>query len=247
MVIPRVRIYTAGVCDPDPGGNAGWGVVLTNEDSSHRKEISGGFQATTSDRMAIWAGIHGLKALTVPCWVRFYSTDEYFIWANNGSWVDSWKRHNWVNDPLGGRPHHVDLWKKFISWKDLHDIIFTHVDKPEYFPEIQRCEQMARSRVSGWPEISQVDLPVDAGYQNPDNQGDPMDDFDPQPPLCFHCSTPLISRKSKNSDPFELDQFYCNFFLYCPGCKASYLVPEILKHYPPSYLLPGWNGDDLTL
>ena len=30
-----------------------------------------------------------------------------------------------------------------MSWKDLHEITFIHVDKPECFPEIQRAEQLA--------------------------------------------------------------------------------------------------------
>jgi ribonuclease HI len=172
--------------------------------------------------MAIWAAIHGLKALTVPCWVRFYSsTSAYFIRANNGSWVDAWKRHNWVNDPLGGRPHHVDLWKKFMSWKDLHDIIFTHVDELEYFPEIQRAEQL--SRVA----MKQADLPVDVGFQDPENQGDPMEDFDPHPQLCPHCSTPLVPKESRRQDPFEL--FSTDYYFSCPGCQMTYLVPGNMK------------------
>jgi ribonuclease HI len=232
----RVKIHFAGVGD-QLGGPAGWGVVLTHDDVGQtlRKELSGSFKNTSITRVEMIAAIEGLKALKNPSWATFYSTSEYFIRALNEGWVDHWHSSNWHLSPLE-RPRHVDLWIRLllVLQNQHHEAIFVRVEQKEWVPEVNRADQLARAALN-----DQVDQLTDEGYNDPDNQGDGLLDFAIRPPLCPHCSSPLVPKMSKNSDPFDL--CYVDYYLLCPGCKVSYLVPEILKHFPACYLLPKWS------
>ena len=57
--LPPVVIYTDGGCKPNPGPG-GFGVVLLY--ARQRAEISGGFRATTNNRMEILAAIKQFRA-----------------------------------------------------------------------------------------------------------------------------------------------------------------------------------------
>ena len=55
-----VTLYTDGACSGNPGPG-GWGAIL--EFNGVEKELSGGEDATTNNRMELTAVIEGLKAL----------------------------------------------------------------------------------------------------------------------------------------------------------------------------------------
>ena len=56
----KVTLYTDGACSGNPGPG-GWGAVLLY--GPHRREMSGGEQETTNNRMELTAVIEGLRAL----------------------------------------------------------------------------------------------------------------------------------------------------------------------------------------
>ena len=56
----RVDMFTDGACSGNPGPG-GWGAILRC--GAHEKELSGGENATTNNRMELMAVIEGLKAL----------------------------------------------------------------------------------------------------------------------------------------------------------------------------------------
>ena len=58
-----VEIFTDGACSGNPGPG-GWGAILRS--GGHEKELSGGEQATTNNRMEMTAVIEGLRALKKP-------------------------------------------------------------------------------------------------------------------------------------------------------------------------------------
>ena len=64
----NVTIYTDGACSGNPGPG-GWGAVLLS--GAHRKELSGGTDKTTNNRMELVAAIEALKALNEPAIVAF--------------------------------------------------------------------------------------------------------------------------------------------------------------------------------
>lgn len=63
--LKKVEIYTDGGCISNPGGNGGYGIVLLF--NNHRKELSGGYENTTNNRMELMAAITGLESLKEKC------------------------------------------------------------------------------------------------------------------------------------------------------------------------------------
>lgn len=69
----HVTLFVNGVC-PRLSGPGGYGVVLRY--GNQRKELSGGFRLTTSDRMELMAAITALKALKTRCNVTLYTNSR---------------------------------------------------------------------------------------------------------------------------------------------------------------------------
>ena len=72
----KVTIYTDGACSGNPGPG-GWGAILCYR--GKEKEISGGEEQTTNNRMELTAVISALECLKEPCEVDLYSDSKYVI------------------------------------------------------------------------------------------------------------------------------------------------------------------------
>lgn len=116
----EVVIYTDGACEPNPGPG-GWGSILLfeNDNGVHEREISGGENDTTNNRMEMMAVIEGIKALKRPCDLLIVSDSQYVVkgvgsW-NEGKpvhptgWMSSWVKKGWRRSD--GPLKNVDLWK----------------------------------------------------------------------------------------------------------------------------------------
>ncbi len=150
----EVLVYTDGACTNNPGPG-GYGVVLLYGDK--RKELSGGFQRTTNNRMELMAVIKGLETLKEPCVVRLYSDSKYVVDAIEKGWLTSWKLKNWKrgkkDDVLN-----VDLWKRIDKLLSIHDVKFIWIKGHNANKENERCDLLARNAiVSG-------ELEEDLGY-----------------------------------------------------------------------------------
>ena len=71
----QVCAFTDGACSGNPGPG-GWGAVLQFGD--HEREIHGGAEDTTNNRMELTAAIEALKALNEPCKVSL-TTDSTYV------------------------------------------------------------------------------------------------------------------------------------------------------------------------
>jgi len=95
----EITIYTDGACSGNPGPG-GWGAVLLYRDQS--KEISGGEEVTTNQRMELKAVIEALKSLKVKEWnVTIYSDSAYFINAIKQDWLSRWQANGWKKQQKG--------------------------------------------------------------------------------------------------------------------------------------------------
>ena len=65
-----VTIYTDGACSGNPGPG-GWGAIL--EYQGVERELSGGEEKTTNNRMELTAVLGSLQCLKQPCMVELYS------------------------------------------------------------------------------------------------------------------------------------------------------------------------------
>ncbi|MEP7019149.1 MAG: ribonuclease HI [Pseudonocardiales bacterium] len=114
---PHVLIYTDGACKGNPGPG-GWGVWLRSGD--HAKELSGGEELTTNQRMELTAAIEALSALTKPCTVVLYSDSKYVL-SGITDWIKGWKRNGWLTSAK--QPvKNADLWQALDAATARHDI-----------------------------------------------------------------------------------------------------------------------------
>ena len=89
----QINIYTDGACSGIPGPG-GWGAIL--EYKGTQKELSGGEESTTNNRMELTALIRALEALKEPCDITLCSDSKYVIDGLSKGWAKSWQKRGWV-------------------------------------------------------------------------------------------------------------------------------------------------------
>ena len=92
----KVTIYTDGSARGNPDGPGGYGTVIHYVDPKgqlHVKELSGGYERTTNNRMELMAAIAGLEALNRPCEIELYSDSQYLVKALTSiGWTDGLRK-----------------------------------------------------------------------------------------------------------------------------------------------------------
>lgn len=117
QTLTEVTIYTDGGCDPNPGPG-GWGAVLISGD--HKKELSGGADDTTNNRMELQAAISALAALKRACSVNLF-TDSQYMRKGITEWVHKWKLNGWMT--ASKKPvQNVDLWQALTKEVARHEV-----------------------------------------------------------------------------------------------------------------------------
>ena len=130
-----VVIYTDGSAKGNPG-RGGYGVVMIS--GSHRKEISGGFELTTNNRMELLSVIIGLEHLKKEkTYVIIYSDSKYVVDAVEKKWLFSWEKKNF------GKKKNPDLWIRFLKIFRKHQVSFVWVKGHSNIKENERCDQLA--------------------------------------------------------------------------------------------------------
>lgn len=92
MELTKVDLFTDGACSGNPGAG-GWGAILRCKGTE--KELSGGSEMTTNNKMELTAVIEGLKALNRPCHVTLYTDSKYVADGISKGWAASWKARGW--------------------------------------------------------------------------------------------------------------------------------------------------------
>ena len=135
----HVEMYTDGGCLGNPG-RGGYGAILAC--GEHRREISGGYQHTTNNRMELMACIIGLEALKHECVVTVHSDSKYMVDGVSKGWAVKWKRNNWKRSG-GVLAENVDLWEQLLSLTEKHRVTFLWVKGHAGHQENERCDQLA--------------------------------------------------------------------------------------------------------
>ena len=139
MVRKYVEIFTDGACSGNPGPG-GWGVILRYGDKE--KELCGGEQETTNNRMELTAVIEALSALKEACIVKLTTDSKYVCDAILNGWVYSWQKNGWKK--ADKKPAlNVDLWEKLLPLLDRHEVKFNWVKGHNGHRENERCDQLA--------------------------------------------------------------------------------------------------------
>ena len=132
-----IKIYTDGAAKGNPG-KGGYGVVLIS--GKHRKEISGGFEKTTNNRMELLAVIVALEHIKKPnAQITVYSDSKYVVDAIEKKWVFSWYKNNF------NKKKNSDLWRRFLVVYKKHQVEFIWVKGHSNNEENNRCDALAVS------------------------------------------------------------------------------------------------------
>ena len=141
-----VTLYSDGACSGNPGPG-GWGCIL--EYQGTEKELSGGEENTTNNRMELTAVIRGLEALKEPCIVELYSDSRYVIDALEKGWAWGWKKRGWVKSDKQPALN-PDLWDRLLSLSQTHELRCHWVKGHAQNPKNNRCDELA---VAQWKKI----------------------------------------------------------------------------------------------
>ena len=141
-----VTLYTDGACSGNPGPG-GWGAIL--EYMGTEKELSGGEESTTNNRMELTAVIEGLQALKEPCIVELYSDSKYVIDGLSKGWAVSWRKNGWKK--ADKKPAlNPDLWEQLLNLVAKHEVRYHWVKGHAENPKNNRCDELA---VAQWKAI----------------------------------------------------------------------------------------------
>ena len=157
MNSPYVEIFTDGssLGNPGPGG---YGATLKTEGG--RKEISGGFNLTTNNRMELIAAIKALELLSKPCSIVLTSDSRYLSDAFNNGWIEKWQRGGWKTSAK--KPvRNADMWVRLIKAVRRHKSVeFRWTRGHAGHAENELCDKLAKEAAQ------KKDLPDDEGYIN---------------------------------------------------------------------------------
>jgi ribonuclease HI len=136
---PDVVIFTDGACSGNPGPG-GWGAILTAKE--REKEICGGEDPTTNNRMELMAAIKALQTLSRPCVVELH-TDSQYLRQGVTEWLANWKRRAWRtadNKPV----KNADLWLQLDEARARHQVSWRWVKGHAGHPMNERADALAR-------------------------------------------------------------------------------------------------------
>ncbi|NLG04236.1 MAG: ribonuclease HI [Clostridia bacterium] len=147
----KVTLFTDGSARSNPEGPGGYGAILKYVDPKgtlHEREYSAGYKKTTNNRMELMAVIAGLEALTKPCEVEVVSDSKYVTDAFNQHWIENWMKRGWKT--AGKKPVlNIDLWKRLLKAKEMHQVHFIWVKGHAGHPENERCDELATTAADG--------------------------------------------------------------------------------------------------
>jgi len=142
---PPIEAFTDGACSGNPGPG-GWGVFLRS--GRHEKELCGGENQTTNQRMELRAAIEALRALKKPSHITIYSDSKYVV-QGISEWIHNWKKNGWKN--TSKKPvANDDLWQELDKLASRHQVRWQWVKGHAGHPENERADELARK---GIPEI----------------------------------------------------------------------------------------------
>lgn len=135
----NVDVYTDGACSGNPGPG-GWGAIVIY--GQHIRELSGGEENTTNNRMELTAVIEALSILKESCVVNLYSDSKYVIDGLRLGWAEGWKKNGWrkSNKKPALNP---DLWEEVLSLVSKHDMNYIWVKGHADNKFNNRCDEMA--------------------------------------------------------------------------------------------------------
>jgi ribonuclease HI len=137
-----VEAFTDGACRGNPGPG-GWGVLLRYEE--HEKQLYGGDQNTTNNRMELMAAIMALESLTRPSHIRL-TTDSEYVKKGITEWIDGWIKRGWKRankEPV----KNVDLWQRLHAETQKHQVDWQWIKGHSGHTENEQADRLANQGI----------------------------------------------------------------------------------------------------
>ncbi|MDB5596585.1 MAG: ribonuclease [Hyphomicrobiales bacterium] len=135
----RVAIWTDGACSGNPGPG-GWGAILTFD--GKERELFGGEELTTNNRMELMAAISALEALTRPCDIDVH-TDSQYVRGGVTGWMANWKKRGWKT--ADKKPvKNIELWQRLDEAESRHNVEWHWVKGHAGDEMNERADELAR-------------------------------------------------------------------------------------------------------
>ncbi len=136
--LARVKIATDGACKGNPGPG-GWGALIRS--GTNERELSGGENPSTNNRMELMAAIRALQALKRPCHVTLV-TDSVYVKDGITKWIFGWQKNGWrtaAKKPV----KNAELWQELILATADHRIDWQWVKGHAGDPDNERADVLA--------------------------------------------------------------------------------------------------------
>ncbi|MBR5452204.1 MAG: ribonuclease HI [Clostridia bacterium] len=141
-----IEIFTDGACSGNPGPG-GWAAVLRY--GKLEKELSGGEENTTNNRMELTACIEALSALKESCIVKLTTDSQYVVNGIEKGWAESWRQNGWRKGDK--KPAlNPDLWEKLLNLCETHEVEFNWIKGHNGHLENERCDFLAVSQIKSF-------------------------------------------------------------------------------------------------
>lgn len=143
--MPKLYAYTDGACSGNPGPG-GWGVLLLAKDGDtviRSRELSGGEENTTNNRMELLAAINALNALKKPSSITVI-TDSVYVKDGITKWIFGWKSQGWktaTKKPVKNE----DLWKCLDVATQRHSVTWEWIKGHAGHEENEKADKLART------------------------------------------------------------------------------------------------------
>lgn len=124
-----IDIYTDGACSGNPGPG-GWGAIVVQNDKE--RELKGGAEDTTNNRMELTAAIEGLAQTPDTAEVTIHSDSQYLV----KTMTLNWKRN----------ANH-DLWQKLDNLVASRKVNWVWVRGHDGHPQNERADKLAVSMI----------------------------------------------------------------------------------------------------
>jgi len=142
-MLKKVDIYTDGACSNNPGAG-GWAAVLFYK--GKQKEISGGEEETTNNRMELMGVIKGLEALSEKCEVTIYSDSAYTVNAFCKNWLNIWIKNGFKTSQKKDVAN-KDLWLRLYELTKKQNVNFVKVKGHSDNEYNNLCDELARAEI----------------------------------------------------------------------------------------------------
>ncbi|MBP3815425.1 MAG: ribonuclease HI [Firmicutes bacterium] len=122
-----LKMYTDGACSGNQNqeNTGGWGAIL--EFGENQRELFGGEENTTNNRMELTAVIEAFKALKRDgLKIQVFTDSSYVANCFREKWYETWRANGWKNakkEPVENR----DLWEQLLPLVEKNQVLFYRV------------------------------------------------------------------------------------------------------------------------